>query len=200
MEEKKLTDEEIVKALDICTTADDDMDCRDGCPMYDESYCASKLMRYACDLIHRLQNTEKANEEAWDIKEESYKRQIAEQKAEIERLTEEKEKWEKSCRLWSGANKSNHLKFTKTLEKLCEERNKNAELQKQVNELNDKLYKSKQDMMVYHSNQMKQAVKDTAKEILQKIMNIIKKSDGFLAEEVVRILAKRYGVEVENEH
>ena len=55
MEEKKLTDEEVVKALDICTTADDDTDCSDGCPMYDENYCTAKLMRYACDLIHRLQ-------------------------------------------------------------------------------------------------------------------------------------------------
>jgi hypothetical protein len=44
---------------------------------------------------------------------------------------------------------------------------------------------------------IQQAVKDTAKEILQKIMNIIKKSDGFLAEEVIRIMAKLNGVEVE---
>lgn len=41
-----------------------------------------------------------------------------------------------------------------------------------------------------------QAVKDTAQEILQRIMNIIKKSDGFLAQEVVRIMAKQKGVEV----
>ena len=39
--------------------------------------------------------------------------------------------------------------------------------------------------------------KDTAKEILQTIMTIIKKSDCFLPEEVVEILAKQNGVEVE---
>ena len=51
MEEKKLTAKEIVKALNICTTKDDDMDCSDGCPMYEESYCTTKLMRYARDEV-----------------------------------------------------------------------------------------------------------------------------------------------------
>ena len=72
-EEKKLTDEEIVKALDICTTADDDMDCIDGCPMYEEDYCTTKLLKMAFDLIQRLQGEK------------------AEQKAEIERLTRERD-------------------------------------------------------------------------------------------------------------
>lgn len=53
--EKKLTDEEIVKALYICTTADDDMDCSDGCPMYEEDYCTTKLLKMAFDLIQRQQ-------------------------------------------------------------------------------------------------------------------------------------------------
>jgi len=52
---KKLTDKEIVKALDICTTADDDMDCSDDCPMYEESYCTTKLLKMAFDLIQRFQ-------------------------------------------------------------------------------------------------------------------------------------------------
>lgn len=39
--------------------------------------------------------------------------------------------------------------------------------------------------------------KETAKEVLQTIMDIIKKSDCFLSQEVVRILAKNRGVEVE---
>lgn len=38
--------------------------------------------------------------------------------------------------------------------------------------------------------------KETAKEILQTIMDIIKKSDCFLSQEVVRIMAKQFGVEV----
>lgn len=68
MEEKKLTDEEIVKALYICTTADDDMDCIDDYPMYEEDYCTTKLLKMAFDLIRRLRKAD------------------TKQKAEIERL------------------------------------------------------------------------------------------------------------------
>ena len=74
-----------------------------------------------------------------------------------------------------------------------------TELQKQVDELT--AFKNEAISMSLYGKGRKDgaevAVKDTAKEILQKIMNIIKKSDGFLAEEVVRILAKQNGVEVE---
>lgn len=94
------------------------------------------------------------------------------QKAEIERLTEEK----------------------KTLVRL------NQSLKKQVDELTDKLGKVlsgiKADEFLT-ARGVEQAVKDTAKEILQGIMHIIKKSDGFLAQEVVRIMAEQKGVEVE---
>ena len=80
--------------------------------------------------------------------------------------------------------------------KVFELETKNTELQKQVDEL-----KANQVIechgMLKGCDIVKQAVKDTAKEILQKIMNIIKKSDGFLAEEVIRIIAKQNGVEVE---
>ena len=56
---KDMTDEEIVKALDICTTADDDMDCIDDCPMYEEDYCTTKLLKMAFDLIRRLRKGRK---------------------------------------------------------------------------------------------------------------------------------------------
>ena len=72
----------------------------------------------------------------------------------------------------------------------------NAKLQKQVDEQDqeiDRLEKVVHDQ----AEQYYDLEQRTAKEILQKIMNIIKKSDGFLAEEVVRIMAKQKGVEVE---
>lgn len=87
MEEKKLTDEEIVKALYICTTADDDMDCIDGCPMYEEDYCTTKLLKMAFDLIQRLQGEK------------------AEQKAEIKRLTERLAYFQKSSDYHEGNQK-----------------------------------------------------------------------------------------------
>lgn len=64
MEEKKLTDKEILKALDICTTEKcEEMDYGDNladCPLRNEKYCVRKLTKNAIDLIHRLQdeNTE----------------------------------------------------------------------------------------------------------------------------------------------
>ena len=88
-EEKKLTDEEIVKALECCTD-EENVNCED-CPLVKEP-CAI-IRKYALDLIHRLQSKKKLAERA----SESYKtimegqnKMIDEQKAEIERLTEEK--------------------------------------------------------------------------------------------------------------
>ena len=53
------------------------------------------------------------------------------------------------------------------------------------------------DLLDYIKDVKEQTFKETSKEILQTIMNIIKKSDGFLAEEVIRIMAKQNGVKVE---
>jgi alanyl-tRNA synthetase len=127
-------------------------------------------------------------------------KQNAEQKAEIERLTREVDKqknfvtaWEES---WKIANEQN----TKIRVKLKKE---NAELQKQVDELKKTIsikvgYIDRvESEVVEWQFATKKSVKDTAKEILQRIMTIIKKSDGFLCEEVVRIMAKQNGVEVE---
>lgn len=121
--------------------------------------------------------------------------------AENERLTEEKNDWEKSCRMWSEANKKNHLKFTKTLEKLCEERNKNAELQKQV----DYLTKAKDNALLIIEQGEKQilqirqqAVKDTAREIYDKVEEIWLgcHTTCVLSQTIERWIKERYGVEV----
>lgn len=85
--------------------------------------------------------------------------------------------------------------------KVGEVMKQNSELQKQVDELLNRRIEPK----IFHCHadaletcpKVKQAGKETAKEILQTIMDIIKKSDCFLSQEVVRILAKNSGVEVE---
>ncbi len=168
MEEKKLTDEEIdVGLIERSVEREKYLTVW----LYKDSSWKSYGMSKILDLIHRLQG-------------------------EIERLTEEKNDWEKSCRLWSGANKSNHLKFSRTLEKLCEERNKNDELQKQVDELKQdrNWYKEHYELSNHNfevvSDRLEQVVKDTAKEILQYLGRL-------LNEESQRYLCERYGVEVE---
>jgi hypothetical protein len=84
MEERSFTDEEIAKAIL------QQVEYNAGIPYIDE-WKKVRTIKFTeiLDFIYRLQNIEKANEEAWGIKEESYKRQIAEQKAEIERLENE---------------------------------------------------------------------------------------------------------------
>ena len=174
MEEKKLTDEEIIKALDICTTADDDMDCTDDCPMYEWNYCTVKLMRYACDLIHRLQaenETLKSNKFGmWKVK--------------FFKAQEEIEAWKAKSR---------------ELEQSWEIASSNEEkLRKQADEL-----KGQNEWLTNENTYLKQcadaflgdyknSVKDTAKEILQ----IIKEEYGYIGN-LERIIAERYGVDID---
>jgi DNA repair exonuclease SbcCD ATPase subunit len=160
------------------------------------------------DLIEQIRILEHnwaAAEEALNNSAKNSEKLLAEQKAEIERLTEDRDEWEKSCHLWSGANKSNHLKFTKTLEKLCEERNKNAELQKQVDELTEQLKKLKLahtslcEECADYCPRVPQAVKNTAKEIFAYIRSIEEHGlpTSCVGEWVKTRLKERYGVEVE---
>lgn len=111
---------------------------------------------------------------------------------EVERLTEERDMYADDLYWKAEVRKREDFITELTVE--------NAELQKQVDELTDKLGKVllgiKTDEVLVAKG-VEKAIKDTAKEILQKIMNIIKKSNGFLAEEVIRIMAKQNGVEVE---
>jgi hypothetical protein len=84
MEERNFTDEEIAKAIL------QQVEYNAGIPYIDE-WKKVRTIKFTeiLDFIYRLQNIEKANEEAWEIKEESYKRQIAEQNAKIEHLENE---------------------------------------------------------------------------------------------------------------
>lgn len=113
MKEKKLTDEEIVKALENCNDGLMDMSRHscNTCPYKEIEPCGKAQMEDCLDLIHR-------------------------QKAEIKRLTEERD---------VAGYKNNSLIFDKS-----ELEAKNKALQKQVNELTEKNIQTK----VHYENQM----------------------------------------------
>ena len=198
-EEKK---QEIVKSFYNCMI-DKDGDCP-GCP-YDTKRieCGKKeMLRDVLDLIHRLQSenerlmervfdctavieyNEKCSKEiqAATILLEQRNKEIADRKAEIERLTELQSR---------GAYRVAELGI------------ENAELQKQVDELKTKVEFEKEygDIKVAQALAdfkiwKQQAVKDTAKEILNDVREEI--NEGYIPATLkIKELAKRYGVEVE---
>lgn len=137
-------------------------------------------MEQALDLIHRLQE-HNGNEVRMRCdmqrKFDDLQNLCIEQKDEIEEL---KEMCSKSSYKDSWKNK--FFKAQEEIErltKLAELRlrdnqdtcNLLVEKEKQVDELKEKLWKSKQDMMTYHSKTVDEAVKDTAKEILDDLRN-----------------------------
>ena len=164
-EEKKLTDEEIVKALDCCTKDD----CFD-CPYKVRKIDCVKRKRSekdTLDLIHRLQGTiaeyERKLEDGELVSKEWHDEQVLHDKEEIERLKASS----KFIVTKGGRNygKIAHFKIV-DYDRLKAE---NAELQKQVDEL-----KKSQVMHIHVDEQfkkeceyeIKQAVKDTAKDLL----------------------------------
>ena len=145
-EEKKLTDEEIVKALECCTD-EENVNCED-CPLVKEP-CAI-IRKYALDLIQRLQSENehlKCNSYTT-----SWKGNFFEAKKEFERLTEENSFLSKEC------NQTTQV---------C------VELQKQVDELKDRLrenlehLKQGKELFEMSKAMVEQAVKDTAKEMVR---------------------------------
>ena len=236
--EKKLNDEEIVKALEICAIEvdiHDKDDCKE-CPYFMKKIDCVTGQRSEKDilaLIHRLQ------ERVFDY--ENLERQAKkleleniEQKAGIERLTEErykyKELYETMYRKYSDL--SHEEFYCMVLEKEKNEYlDKALELQKQVDELKEKIMNLKSAMIdrvarksydsllttiedvdeifgdAYESEfneHLGQAIKDTAKEILQdekeKVtlhMNEAGNWVNALDEDYIDELANRYGVEVE---
>jgi hypothetical protein len=86
----------------------------------------------------------------------------------------------------------------KTITITIEEYNLLLEKQKQVDELKKKLWKSKQDMMKYHSKTVAEAVKDTAKDIFAKVKSALNYLDNeWEISNALYPLEKEYGVEVE---
>ena len=200
--EKKLTDEEIVKALKNCTDIENEEGC-ENCP-FSTGRCID-LKIHALDLINR-------------------------QNAEIERLTEEIDQ-RRNMMQRMDCNYATELQ-------------KNDKLQKQVDELKEKIVNLKSAMIdrvarksydslltmpedveeifgdAYESEFNKlltQAVKDTAKEILTELFHanfetkctvsnyrnskedieIVAKAILAVINEKIKEIAKRYGVEVE---
>ena len=188
MDKKKLTDEEIINALDCCAV-DEVTDCENG-PLLRES-CAI-IRKYALDLIHRLQaeneklRNSKVIQETVDYCAEDLKKA----QAEIEQKEKENEELTIS---YNGVQKQARER--------CEE------LQNQVDELTaekENLYFQNQNLQTYIDNHeqiwkrnTEKAVKDTAKEICDLILEHWEKKQ-FVECDWLRVeIAQKYGVEVE---
>jgi hypothetical protein len=184
MEEKKLTDEEIVKAFEIChnVAGFKAPNCAE-CPYVKKGIdcIGTNITKDLLDVTKRLQ-------------------------VENERLTREVDKqknfvtaWEES---WKIANEQN----TKIRVELKKE---NAELQKQVDELKEELKKAYITERANIQAEIaeagtschwceQQTVKDTAKEILGFILaKEFEKGDYLTDDELKKLFEEKYGVEVE---
>jgi hypothetical protein len=214
MEEKKLTDEEIIKAYSNC--ADHNNCCE--CPLWEEMKRRNCICReIILGVINRLQSENESLKKDYielDLEARELRTENDKQKAEIERLTEERDVagYKNNSLIFDKSNlQTKNGKLQKEIERWKEEYSwldcKCQALQKQVDELKEKLWKSKQDMMTYHSKTVAEAVKDTAKEIYHLIdMSPIptrqgqqRYATGFengLTSIKLKI-AERYGVEVE---
>lgn len=81
MPDKKLTDNEIVKALECCIGDTDGKDCF-GCPLYEIDDCQAHLNLAALDLINRLQ----AEKQNLEIELQAMRGAANSYKAEIKKL------------------------------------------------------------------------------------------------------------------
>lgn len=167
MNEKKLTDEEIIHNL--------------------KYFGEEKLHRKeALDLINRLKEGRKTffriakqrNEEKRELQ-----KKIEEQQAEIERLKEEIER-------------QKDAKFQAVLDKY-ELRKINAELQKQVGELTKELERVKKWIDFAVRQAVKDTEKDTAKEICDLILEHWEKKQFVECDWLRVAISEKYGVEVE---
>lgn len=149
--------------------------------------------------------------EYWDMPKKDvqvYYNLIQRQKAEIERLTEELESKKKECReIADDYQEMGTFYYNETV--------KNAELQKQVDELKEERENMQAEIMrfedmkftqeycdLYKENEwlkasLQQSVKDTAKEILQTIKHAKENGQIFYNEAFMITAQKAYGVEVE---
>ena len=181
MEEKKLTDEEIVKALERC--AKYHFECNEDCNLYGVEECTVKLCNGALDLIRRLQygysSASKASEE-WKAKYKAerkenaeYERKLADgdlvsiewhdeqvghAEEEIERLTEENGILKGNPPMIAGRNLGKTIRAKLLVFDRIKEQN--AELQKQVDELKAENLSAVCDLnmrIVELDNELKQA-------------------------------------------
>ena len=210
MNEKKLTDEEIVKALE-CMAGLIQRDC-DNCHFMIDKFCSdTELSSATLDLIHRLQDENKRlNNRISDME------FVGQGNCMDCKLVED---------IYTLDTKHNELKektfsYETELLELREDRERfrarNAELQKQVDELKVENERLKGERKLCHNcgkyflsawkacpscgtkpNDVQQAVKDTAKEILQTIKHAKENGQIFYNEAFMITAQKAYGVEVE---
>ena len=201
MEEKKLTDEEIVKSLECCAVEP----CEDcgNCPRFTkEKLCHKANAKQSLDLINR----QKAEIERLKGFLSTFETVIAEQKEDIEKRVEV---------LYPDFMKE----YRRAKNDLKESLDREMELQKQVDELKERLrlayeececegdYDTElENLFEQCKKDREQAVKDTAKEILIAVQKKIThlRANGHLGREqdirLSRFLvgkAQDYGVEVE---
>lgn len=98
---------------------------------------------------------------------------------------------EQNIEIKNLAEENNSLKL-----KMQELEEENASFGNSINEAAELICK-KNERISQLENSLDAAVKQKAKDILSTLMRIVKKSDGFLSEEVIRIMAKQNNVEVE---
>ena len=189
MNEKKPTDEDVVKALECCSKSWDCNNCKRDKENNNRFICSENLMKDCLDLIHRLQAEneelrEKLIDEQFAV--DKWMEENTEQKTEIERLTEENEYLDMCGK-----------QFLADYQKCEVER---AELENQVDELKELNAKYLESIESVQAGRCRlrcilteQAVKDTAKEICEMIDGTCISSKGYLCS----IISKRYGVEVE---
>lgn len=113
---EKLTDEQIIKALECCEEARLNQDCLDlKCPFATEYGCnidAEDLRNEAADLINRL----KAQNKEFDEKIIIQQGLIDYQRAEIERLQKHNEMVLENCRQYNEASdKANNQRFLEAI-------------------------------------------------------------------------------------
>jgi DNA repair exonuclease SbcCD ATPase subunit len=190
MEEKKLTDEEIVKALECCIH--DDL-CK-ACPLYAVSGCIRKRNIQVLDLIHRLQKAKEFFEKGYEVTKkiiDEKNEKICKLEEENERLQDEKKELKSIAEYQQGSNMERWqiiqekdktiadqkaeierlTEYNANLNGMCLEFiDKNTELKKQVDELT--AFKKEAISMSLYGKGRKDgeevAVKDTAKEIYEK--------------------------------
>lgn len=217
--EKKLNDEEIVKAFEHCNKSLP----HDKCLLskqHKEDWvtCQSKCGRMIIDLIHRLQAENKGKTEHLEkcLDEiERLKTANTEQKAEIERLKNayreglEQGKFDSQVKIEELQKQVGELKDErenmqaeilrfedmKFTQKHCDLYSENETLKQWLKRLNADLENEKN----WGKIQTKQAVKDTAKEIIKwiKLNGLLEYGGYVIHDSTIEQMCKKFGVGVE---